>query len=115
MCFRPAELSMNTCPECGKKNKPIAKVCEACGAALGVQQNVTCPICGMQNPATATTCAQCGATAEEIMAKMGGAPSAPGAPAAPPAPGAPRPPAAPGAPQPPAPPGAPKPPAAPSV
>ena len=34
MCFRPAEVSLKKCPECGKANKPIAKVCEACGAEL---------------------------------------------------------------------------------
>lgn len=34
MCFRPAEVSMKTCPECGKVNKPVAVVCEACGAEL---------------------------------------------------------------------------------
>lgn len=99
MCFRPAEISMNTCPSCGKNNKPIAKTCEDCGADLGVAGGIVCPICGLNNPATATVCAQCGATAEEIMAKMGdGAPKAPtppGAPKPPPAPGAP---SAPGAP-----------------
>lgn len=35
MCFRPAEISMNTCPQCGKANKPIAKMCDSCGAPLG--------------------------------------------------------------------------------
>ena len=34
MCFRPAEVSMKVCPECGKNNKPVATVCEACGADL---------------------------------------------------------------------------------
>lgn len=34
MCFRPAEIQMNTCPKCGKNNKPIAKVCEECGSEL---------------------------------------------------------------------------------
>lgn len=35
MCFRPAEISMNTCSACGANNKPIAKVCAQCGAPLG--------------------------------------------------------------------------------
>lgn len=35
MCFRPAEIQMNKCPACGASNKPIAKVCEQCGAPLG--------------------------------------------------------------------------------
>lgn len=34
MCFRPAEVQMNKCPNCGKANKPIAKVCEECGTEL---------------------------------------------------------------------------------
>lgn len=34
MCFRPAEVSMKTCPACGKTNKPVATVCEACGSEL---------------------------------------------------------------------------------
>lgn len=38
MCFRPAEMSMNTCPACGKANKPIAKVCDACGAPLEMKK-----------------------------------------------------------------------------
>lgn len=38
MCFRPAEIKMNVCPQCGKNNKPIAKVCEECGAPLEMQK-----------------------------------------------------------------------------
>ena len=38
MCFRPAEIQMNACPHCGKPNKPIAKVCEACGGALELKK-----------------------------------------------------------------------------
>ena len=38
MCFRPAEMSMNVCPSCGKANKPIAKECEGCGASLEVRK-----------------------------------------------------------------------------
>lgn len=34
MCFRPAEIGMNKCPQCGASNKPIATTCEACGAEL---------------------------------------------------------------------------------
>lgn len=34
MCFRPAEISMKKCPQCGKSNKPVATVCEACGSEL---------------------------------------------------------------------------------
>lgn len=110
MCFRPAEIQMNKCPECGKINKPIAKVCEECGAELNTgPKAITCPICGTQNPATATTCVNCGATEAEIMEAMAkdgagapGAPKPPGAPGAPKPPGAPTPPKAPGAPKPPA-------------
>ena len=34
MCFRPPEVGMKKCPQCGADNKPIAKTCESCGAAL---------------------------------------------------------------------------------
>lgn len=34
MCFRPAEISMKKCPNCGADNKPIAKVCAQCGTPL---------------------------------------------------------------------------------
>ena len=34
MCFRPTEMSMNECPQCGAKNKPIATECAQCGAPL---------------------------------------------------------------------------------
>ena len=34
MCFRPAQVEMNTCPKCGTVNKPIAKECSACGEPL---------------------------------------------------------------------------------
>ena len=34
MCFRPAEISMKKCPECGADNKPIATECAQCGAPL---------------------------------------------------------------------------------
>jgi ribosomal protein L40E len=115
MCFRPAEIQLNKCPSCGKVNKPIAKECVQCGAALtGNAPMITCPVCGLQNPATATKCNQCGATEQEIMAAMAkenaaglSAPKAPGAPRPPMAPGAPKPPGAPGAPKPPGAPGLP--------
>lgn len=38
MCFRPAEIQVNKCPQCGKTNKPIAKECEACGAKLEMKK-----------------------------------------------------------------------------
>ena len=38
MCFRPAEVSMNKCPACGKLNKPIAKTCEQCGEPLELKK-----------------------------------------------------------------------------
>lgn len=34
MCFRPTEISMKECPQCGANNKPIAKECAQCGAPL---------------------------------------------------------------------------------
>ena len=34
MCFRPTEMSMNKCPQCGANNKPIATECAQCGAPL---------------------------------------------------------------------------------
>lgn len=34
MCFRPTEMSMNKCPQCGASNKPIAKECAQCGVPL---------------------------------------------------------------------------------
>ncbi|MDR1358667.1 MAG: zinc ribbon domain-containing protein [Coriobacteriales bacterium] len=115
MCFRPAEIQLNKCPQCGKVNKPIARECAECGEPLNAAAPmVTCPICGLQNPATATECGQCGATEAQIMAAMakgGGAPKPPTAPRS--APGAPKPPTAPSAPKPPVAPGAPKPPAVP--
>ena len=38
MCFRPAEVSMNTCEVCGAVNKPIAKECAQCGAPLAMKK-----------------------------------------------------------------------------
>lgn len=34
MCFRPAEIQMKNCQQCGANNKPVATVCESCGAEL---------------------------------------------------------------------------------
>ena len=65
MCFRPAELNLNKCPQCGKVNKPTAKECSQCGAAL---------------------------TMNDLYADKGSLAEAPAAPAAPAAPGAPVPP-----------------------
>lgn len=36
MCFRPAEISMNTCPQCGATCKPNATECPECGAAIEI-------------------------------------------------------------------------------
>lgn len=86
MCFRPAEISMNTCPACGKPNKPIAKECAYCGAALEMQK----------------------VDFDADQSKLDASAKAPGAPAAPKAPGAPAAPAAPQAPGAPKAPGAPQ-------
>lgn len=75
MCFRPAEISMKTCPECGKANKPVATVCEACGAEL-------------DNTVKDFDADQASLDSANTM----GAPKAPAAPGAPKPPEAPRPP-----------------------
>lgn len=74
MCFRPADASigMNKCPECGKINKPIDKVCAQCGAEL--------------NPEAPP---QAGQAPDPIKPKGPGAPGAPKAPNTPKVPGAP--------------------------
>ena len=76
MCFRPAEIKMNVCPTCGKNNKPIAKVCEQCGAALTMEK------------------VDFDADQAKLDAANVAAPAAPAVPAAPAAPAAPKPPAA---------------------
>ena len=81
MCFRPAEISMNMCPACGAANKPIAKECAKCGAALGV----------MKVDMDADQ-------ASLDAANMFGAPSMPGMPQSPTAPAMPQMPTAPAAP-----------------
>ena len=83
MCFRPAEISMNVCPACGKNNKPIAKACEQCGASLEMQK--------FDFDADQ-------AKLDSANVAAPGAPAAPAAPGAPKAPGAPAAPAAPKAP-----------------
>ena len=92
MCFRPAEMSMKVCPECGANNKPIATECASCGAPLA-QMKVDFDADQASLDAFAT------------MPPMG-TPSAPSAPAMPSAPGAPKAPSAPSAPTPPSAPGA---------
>lgn len=67
---------MNTCPACGKANKPIATVCEECGAALEMNK----------------------VDFDADQASLDSAMKAPGAPAAPSVPGAPAAPKAPGTP-----------------
>lgn len=85
MCFRPAQIEMKNCPQCGKVNKPIAKVCEHCGAELS---NVIKDFDADQASLDAAT----------KTPPKPGAPAAPAAPGAPKAPGAPAAPAAPGSP-----------------
>lgn len=75
MCFRPAQVEMNKCPECGAVNKPIAKECEKCGAALEIKHVGIDADADMIDAATT--------------AGAPGAPKAPMAPKAPPAPKAP--------------------------
>lgn len=77
MCFRPTEMSMNECPQCGAKNKPIATECAQCGAPLE-QKRIDFDADQAKLDAFAT------------MPPM--APSAPMPPSAPKAPGAPKPP-----------------------
>lgn len=77
MCFRPAEVVMKKCPECGTPNKPIATECAKCGAPL-------------DNKKMDFDADQASLDAANTFA----APKAPGAPAAPKAPGAPKPPMA---------------------
>ena len=75
MCFRPAEISMKKCPECGANNKPIATECAQCGAPL---ENKKIDFDADQ-------------AALDAAIKSPGAPSAPNAPKVP---GAPKPPSA---------------------
>lgn len=100
MCFRPAQISMKTCPQCGASNKPIATVCAQCGAALEVMRvdmdadqaaldaaNTTVPFNAPGAPAAP-------AVPGMSAVPMPSTPSAPTAPAAPGAPSAPKPPQA---------------------
>lgn len=95
MCFRPAQIEMKKCPKCGKVNKPIATVCESCGAQLVAS--------GGDFDADQ-------AALDSAAVKKPGVPKAPGTPAAPGAPKAPGAPSAPKAPGAPGMPGSPKPP-----
>ncbi|MDO4290572.1 MAG: hypothetical protein Q4C41_05020 [Eggerthellaceae bacterium] len=78
MCFRPAAVSMKTCPQCGAVNRPIDKVCAQCDA----------PLDNTVKDFDADQAALDGAI------KAPAAPGAPKAPGAPVAPGAPKPPVA---------------------
>ena len=82
MCFRPTEISMKKCPQCGADNKPIAKECAQCGAPL---EDKKYDFDADQASLDAANIAVPGAPK---------APGAPGAPKAPGAPGAPKPPSA---------------------
>lgn len=78
MCFRPAQVEMNTCPKCGAVNKPIAKECAECGEPLQMKK--------------------VGFDADADMLDAANTYQVPGAPKAPAAPGAPQAPQAPKAP-----------------
>lgn len=71
MCFRPAEISMKKCPNCGKTCKPVDKACPDCGTEL-----------------------DSGPKGFDADQQSGPPPSAPAAPGAPAVPGAPKPPSA---------------------
>ena len=94
MCFRPAEISMGTCANCGATNKPIAKVCEQCGAELEEMKFDFDADQGFLDSAINMPPSMPGALGAP------GAPKAPVAPKAPGAPGAPKAPKAPGGPKP---------------
>jgi class 3 adenylate cyclase/tetratricopeptide (TPR) repeat protein len=47
---------MLSCSSCGAENRPGARFCEACGAALGAR----CPACGAEHRAGARFCDACG-------------------------------------------------------
>lgn len=74
MCFRPAEITMNKCPECGAACKPNERVCPKCGADV--------PFVKIDNAAQqAKFAAEANAAANAATAPK--PPAAPGAPAAP--------------------------------
>lgn len=79
MCFRPAEIEMKKCPECGANNTPVAKVCKQCGAELPDQQ-VDFAAQQAQFMAEANAA---GAAASGKPAPAPNAPTVPGAPQAP--------------------------------
>lgn len=87
MCFRPTEMSMNVCPQCGASNKPIAKECAQCGAPLEKKKI----------DFDADQAALDAAMMPGMMGGMPNIPAMPSMPAAPSAPSAPKPPSAPGA------------------
>ncbi len=94
MCFRPTEMSMNECPECGASNKPIATVCEQCGAELN-KVDIDFDADQAKLDASATAMPGGPAPSAPDAAKPLGAskdPDKPKPPGAPPAPGAPKPP-----------------------
>lgn len=66
MCFRPAEIAMKKCSQCGATNKPVATECEKCGAPLDTEKT--------------------GFDADQPMTPGPSAPAAPGAPKPPSAP-----------------------------
>ena len=82
MCFRPAEISMKKCAQCGATNKPVATVCAQCGAPLDNRK--------IDFDADQASLDAAGA----MPPVMQGAPAAPSAPGAPVAPGSPKPPQA---------------------
>jgi hypothetical protein len=91
MCFRPAQVSMNVCPKCGKENKPIATICGQCGAEL---EKMVVDMDADQAKLDAHNIAQGGMP----ISGTPKSPSVPGMPVAPAAPGALGKPAAPAAP-----------------
>ena len=55
-----------TCPACGTENKPAAKFCGGCGAALAA----SCPACGAANDPGLRFCNECGAALGETAAPV---------------------------------------------
>lgn len=82
MCFRPTEISMKKCPNCGANNKPIAKECAQCGTLLA----------DMKVDFDADQAALDAAIKSPNAPSAPGTPSGPNAPSAPSVPAAPKPP-----------------------
>ncbi len=57
------------CGNCAAANRPNAKFCGTCGAAIAAE--VACPRCGARNPAAQRFCDECGA---ELSARSGSGP-----------------------------------------